>query len=50
LRIDALVCQLADTGGPPFTLIGLWGGTLTGRKLAVDAQPNSDDLTAKLEF
>lgn len=50
LQIDSLVCQLADAGGPPFTLLGLWGGTLTGRKLAVDPQPNSDDLTASLEF
>ncbi len=50
LRLDALVCQLADTGGPPFILLGLWGGPYTGRRLAVEPQPNLDDLHARLEF
>jgi hypothetical protein len=50
LRLDALVCQLADTGGPPFILLGLWGGAFSGRRLAVEPQPNSDDLIAQLEF
>jgi len=50
LRLDALVCQLANAGGPPFTLLGLWGGAFTGRRLAVDPQPTSGDLTARLEF
>lgn len=50
LRLDSLVCQLADAGGPPFVLLGLWGGAFTGRRLAVEPQPNSDDLHARLEF
>jgi hypothetical protein len=50
LRLDALVCQLADIGGPPFTILGLWGGAFTGRRLAVETQTNSDDLFARLEF
>jgi hypothetical protein len=50
LRLDSLVCQLADTGGPPFVLLGLWGGAFVGRKLAVEPRPNSDDLAARLEF
>lgn len=50
LRLDSLVCQLADTGGPPFTLLGLWGGPFAGRKLAVEPQSSSDDLYARLEF
>ena len=50
LRLDALVCQLADTGEPPFILLGLWGGAFTGRRLAVELRSNSDDLQARLEF
>jgi hypothetical protein len=50
LRIDSLVCQLAEPGGPPYILLGLWGGALTGRKLAIDARPLSDELAAKLGF
>ncbi len=50
LRLDALVCQLADAGGPPFILLGLWGGPFTGCRLAVEPQPNFDDLLARLEF
>ena len=50
LRLDSLVCQLADAGGPPFVLLGLWGGALTGRRLAVEQMTNSDDLHARLEF
>jgi hypothetical protein len=50
LRLDSLVCQLADATGPPFIILGLWGGAFTGRRLAVDPQPNSDDLQARLEF
>jgi hypothetical protein len=50
LLLNSLVCQLADTGGPRFVLLGLWGGVFTGRKLVIDPQPNSDDLLARLEF
>lgn len=50
LRIDGLVCQPAETGGPPFVLLGLWGGAFVGRRLAVEPRPNSDDLVARLEF
>jgi hypothetical protein len=50
LRLDALVCQLAETSGPPYIILGLWGGVFTGRRLAVELQPGSDDLTARLEF
>lgn len=50
LRLDSLVCQLADTGGPPFVILGLWGGAFTGRRLAVEPLPGSDELTARLEF
>jgi hypothetical protein len=50
LRLDSLVCQLAEAGGPPFTILGLWGGAFVGRQLAVELQPNSDDLAARLSF
>lgn len=50
LRLDSLVCQLAEAGGPPFIILGLWGGVFTGRRLAVEAQPGGDDLVARLEF
>jgi hypothetical protein len=50
LRLDSLVCQLADAGGPPYVILGLWGGPLVGRRLAVEPQPGADDLTARLEF
>jgi len=50
LRLDSLVCQLADAGGPPFIILGLWGGVFTGRRLVVEPQPGSDDLAARLEF
>ncbi len=50
LRLDDLVCQLADPGGPPFIILGLWGGPLVGRKLAVETAPGSDDLLARLEW
>jgi hypothetical protein len=50
LRLDSLVCLLADIGGPPFTILGLWGGVFTGRKLVVETRPNSDDILARLEF
>jgi hypothetical protein len=50
LRLDSLVCQLADTGGPSFIVLGLWGGAFTGRRLVVEQEPNSDDLHAQLEF
>ena len=33
-----------------YLLLGLWGGVFVGRKLAVDPQPNSDDIAARLEF
>lgn len=50
LRLDGLVCQLADPAGPPLTLLGLWGGAFVGRKLAVDPDPAGDDLTAALDW
>lgn len=50
LRLDSLVCQLADPGGPSFILLGLWGGAFAGRRLAVETQPGTDDLTARMEF
>jgi hypothetical protein len=50
LRLDSLVCQLAEPGGPPYILLGLWGGAFTGRRLAIDDQAGSDELAAKLEF
>ncbi len=50
LRLDSLVCQLAEAGGPPFVLLGLWGGAFTSRRLAVEPLPNSDDISARLEF
>ena len=42
LRIDSLVCQLADPGGPPFVILGLWGGILEGRRLAIDRLSGPD--------
>ena len=48
LRLDGLVCQLADPGGPPFVLLGLWGNALDGRTLRVERRPGADDLFARL--
>lgn len=50
LTLDSLVCQLADPGGPPFVILGLWGGALTNRRLVIDEEPGGDDLLARLEF
>lgn len=50
LRIDSLVCQLADPGGPPFVILGLWGGVFEGHRLAIDRLQGSDDLRASLEW
>jgi hypothetical protein len=50
LRIDSLICQLADPSGPPFVILGLWGGVFEGRRLAFDRLPGSDDLQATLEW
>ena len=50
LLLDPLVCQLADPGGPPVTLLGLWGGAFAGRRLAVDPDPAAGDLTARLDW
>ena len=50
LRLDDLVCQLADPAGPRLTLLGLWGGAFAGRKLAVDPTAAGDDLTARLDW
>jgi hypothetical protein len=50
LRLDSLVCQLADPSPLSFIILGLWGGAFTGRRLVVEPQPNSDDLQARLEF
>ena len=50
LRIDSLVCQLADPGGPPFVILGLWGGIFEGRRLAIDRLPGSDEIQAILEW
>jgi|SRR5581483_859043 len=49
LRLDNVVCQLADSGGLQFVILGLWGGPLVGRRLAVEPRP-ADDLAARLEF
>ena len=50
LQLDSLVCQLADPGGPPFIILGLWGGVFTNRRLVIDEESNGDDLLARLEF
>ena len=50
LRLDSLVCQLADPGGPPFIVLGLWGGPFTNRRLVIESEPAGDDLLARLEF
>lgn len=50
LRLEGLVCQLADRDGPGFTLLGLWGGVLDNRKLVVERPPDCDDLRAFLHF
>src|SRR6185437_5440651 len=41
LRIDSLVCQLADPSSLPFFIIGLWGGVFEGRSLVVERLPRS---------
>jgi hypothetical protein len=49
LQVDSLVTQLAEPGGPPFVLLGLWGGVLDGRRLGFGAASDGDP-TAALEF
>lgn len=46
LQIDSLVTQLAEPGGPPFILLGLWGGVLDDRKLAFGTAPDGDPSAA----
>lgn len=50
LRLDSLVCQLAEPGGPPAIILGLWGGVFEERRLRIQRQPHSDDLAAQLEW
>lgn len=50
LRLDGLVCQLTDPGGPPYIMLGLWGNALDGRTIKVTRRPGSDDLSAQLDF
>jgi hypothetical protein len=50
LRLDSLICQLADAGGPSMIILGLWGGIFTDHRLVVESAPNSDDIQARLEF
>jgi hypothetical protein len=40
LQVDSLVTQLAEPGGPPVVLLGLWGGVLDGRRLAFATAPD----------
>jgi hypothetical protein len=46
LQVDSLVTQLAEPGGPPFILLGLWGGVLDGRRLAFGTAPDGDPSAA----
>jgi hypothetical protein len=50
LQLDSLVCQFATPGGPPFIILGLWGGAFTNRRLVIDEEPGGDDLLARLEW
>jgi hypothetical protein len=50
LRLDSFVCQLAESGGPPAVILGLWGGIFEERRLQIQRQPNSDDVAAQLEW
>ena len=50
LRLDTLIVQLADPGGPTFPLFGLWGNAIEGRSIHVTRQPGSDDLAARLDY
>jgi hypothetical protein len=50
LRVNSLICLLAEPGGSPAINLGLWGGVFEGRRLQVQRQPNSDDLAAQLEW
>lgn len=49
LQVDSLVTQLAEPGGPPFILLGLWGGVLDGRRLSFGTATDAD-MTAALEW
>jgi hypothetical protein len=50
LKLDSLICQLADPGNMPYILLGLWGGPFVGSRLVVDRMTGSDDLEARLEY
>lgn len=49
IRVESLIVQLLDAG-PPYILIGLWGGALEGKRLSFNRLPQSDELAAKLDF
>jgi hypothetical protein len=46
LQVDSLVTQLTEPGGPPFILLGLWGGVLDGRSLKFNTAPDGDPSAA----
>jgi hypothetical protein len=50
LRINSLICQLADPSTLPFFIIGLWGGIFEGRSLVVERLPQSNDIRALLRW
>jgi hypothetical protein len=50
LKLDTLVCQLADSGKTPYILLGLWGGAFDNSRLVINRKPGGDDLEAQLEF
>lgn len=50
LRLDSLVVQLTEPGGPPYIILGLWGNALDGRTIQIARHPGSDELAAHLRF
>jgi len=50
LRINSLVCQLADPTGLHFIILGLWGGVFEGHSLRVERVPRSNDIRALLRW
>jgi hypothetical protein len=48
LRIDNLIAQLAEVNGPKFSVLGLWGGVFTNRKLEIQSILQSDEISASL--
>jgi hypothetical protein len=50
LALNSVIAQLAEDGGPPEILLGLWGNVLEGTSLHFPRRHASDDIDPFLEW